>query len=199
VTLYYGDPSLERVWLVVRDDYQAAGVKFNLELIDASTLIKKIDDRQFQIHFQTWGSLLFPNPETSWRSTLADLPANNNITGFKNERVDELLKEYNRALDRPTQRKIIKEIDQIVCNDIPYAWAWFAQYQRILYWDEFGHPERYVTRIGQQVEDDMLRLWWWDPERIAATEKARAEGKALPQGQIDVRPWASENGAAPTG
>ena len=199
VTLYYGDPSLERVWLVVRDDYEAAGIKFNLELIDGSTLIKKIDDRQFQIHFQTWGSLLFPNPETSWRSTLADLPANNNITGFKNERVDELLKEYNRALDRPTQRKIIKEIDTIVCNEIPYAWAWFAQYQRILYWDEFGHPERYVTRIGQVVEDDMLRLWWWDPERIAATEKARTEGKALPQGQIDVRPWASENGAAPTG
>ena len=69
----------------------------------------------------------------------------------------------------------------------------------LLYQDEFGHPERYITRTGQQVEDDMLRLWWWDPERIAATEKARADGKAIPQGQIDVRPWASEDGASPTG
>ncbi len=134
---------------MVRDDYEAAGIKFNLELIDASTLIKKIDDRQFTIHFQGWGSLLFPNPETSWRSDLADLPANNNITGFKNARVDELLKDYNRTLDRAEQKKIIKEIDQLVCADIPYAWGWYAQYHRILYWDKFGHPETYVTRIGQ--------------------------------------------------
>jgi microcin C transport system substrate-binding protein len=199
VTLYYGDASLERVFLVMRDDYEAAGVKFNLELIDGSTLIKKMDDRQFTIHFANWGSLLFPNPETAWRSDLADKPANNNITGFKNARVDELLKVYNKALDRAEQKKIVREIDELICADIPYAWAWFAQYQRILYWDEYGHPESYVTRIGQVVEDDMLRLWWWDPERIAATEKARAEGRKLPQGAIEVRPWAGGNGAAPTG
>ncbi|HEX2463586.1 MAG TPA: ABC transporter substrate-binding protein, partial [Thermoanaerobaculia bacterium] len=199
VTLYYGDPSTERIWLVVRDDFEAAGIKFNLELIDASTLIKKIDDRQFTIHFQTWGALLFPNPETSWRSDLADKPANNNITGFKNARVDELLKVYNRALDRAEQKRIVKEIDTLVCADIPYAWGWFAQYQRILFWDKFGHPDTYVTRIGQVVEDDILRLWWWDPERIAETEKARTEGRKLPQGQIEVRPWGGVNGAAPTG
>jgi microcin C transport system substrate-binding protein len=198
VTLYYGDPSFERIWLVVRDDYEAAGIKFNLELIDSSTLIKKISERQFTIHFQAWGSLLFPNPETSWRSDLADLPANNNITGFKNERVDALLKEYNRALDRAEQRRIVKEIDEIVCSEVPYAFGWYAQYQRILFWDRFGYPEQYITRIGQVAEDDMLRLWWWDPEQEAALDEARAAGRKLPQGQINVRPWASEEPAEPT-
>ena len=155
MTFYYGDPSTERIWLVVRDDFEAAGIKFNLELIDGSTLIKKIDDRQFTIHFQNWGSLLFPNPETSWRSDLADLPANNNITGFKNARVDELLKVYNRALDRAEQKKIVKEIDALVCADIPYAWAWYAQYQRILYWDrvrpsrDLPHPHRAQQSAGE--------------------------------------------------
>jgi hypothetical protein len=48
------------------------------------------------------------------------------------------------------------------------------------------------------VEDDMLRLWWWDPERIAVTEKARADGKKLPQGAIDVRPWAGGANGQPT-
>ena len=38
-----------------------------------------------------WGGLLFPNPETSFASSLADVPDNNNITGFKDARVDELL------------------------------------------------------------------------------------------------------------
>jgi hypothetical protein len=44
----------------------------------------------------------------------------------------------------------------------------------------------------------MLRLWWWDPDKIAATEKARAEGRKLPQGSIEVRPWAGANGSQPT-
>jgi microcin C transport system substrate-binding protein len=198
VTFQYGLPTFERIWLVVRDDYEAAGIKFNLELIDASTLIKKVSELQFTIHFQGWNALLFPNPETAFRSDLADLPQNNNITGFKSERVDELLKLYNRALDRAEQKRIVREIDQIVCAEHPYAFGWYAQYHRILYWDWFGHPDAYVTRIGQVPENDMLLLWWWDPERLAATEKARAEGTKLPQGQVEVRPWAGSNGAQPT-
>ncbi|HVR28491.1 MAG TPA: ABC transporter substrate-binding protein, partial [Thermoanaerobaculia bacterium] len=198
VTLQYGEASLERVFLVIRDDYEAAGIKFNLELIDASTLIKKISERQFTIHFQNWGSLLFPNPETSWRSDLADLPANNNLTGFKSERVDELLRLYNRALDRAEQKRIVREIDQIIVSEHPYAFAWYAQYQRILFWDKFGHPESYLTRIGQVPESDMLLLWWWDPEKEAALAEARSAGRKLPQGPIDVRPWARGDEAEPT-
>ena len=198
VTLQYGQPTFERIWLVVRDDYEAAGIKFDLELIDASTLIKKVSERQFTLHFQGWNSLLFPNPETAWRSDLADLPANNNITGFKNERVDQLLELYNRSLERAEQKRIMREIDQIVCADHPYAFGWYAQYQRILYWDKFGHPDRYLTRIGQVPENDMLLLWWWDPEKERALEAARSAGRKLEQGPIDVRPWAGASGAQPT-
>lgn len=190
VTLQYGDPGFERVWLVVKEDYETAGVKFDLELIDASTLIKKISERQFRIHFQAWGALLFPNPETSWRSDLADQPANNNIVGFENERVDELLDRYNRVFERQEQKAITREIDRIVYAEAPYAFAWYARYHRILYWDRFGHPASYLTRIGQIPEDSMLLLWWWDAEKEAALEKARAAGESLPQGEVVVRPWA---------
>lgn len=192
LTLEYEVPSFERIWLVVKEDMEAAGIEFNLKQIDPATLIRKVTDRQFTIHFQAWTGLLFPNPETSWRSDFADKPANNNIVGFKNARVDELCREYNVEFDRAKQKEITREIDRIVFDQVPYAFAWYAQYHRILFWDRFGYPDTIVSRIGQDPVDAIISLWWWDAEREKAMEDARAAGRAIPQGEIELHPWDSE-------
>ena len=48
--------SWERIWLVVKEDYEDAGVEFNLELMDFTTLYKKVDERQFTINELKTGS-----------------------------------------------------------------------------------------------------------------------------------------------
>ena len=63
-----------------------------------------------------WTGLLFPNPETSLHSTLADAKNTNNITGFKNKRIDELLDVYDVEFDQQKRVAIIREIDGIVAN-----------------------------------------------------------------------------------
>jgi microcin C transport system substrate-binding protein len=194
ITFAFGAQSWERIWLVVKEDYEAAGIEFELKLLDGSTLIKLITDRQFLLHFQSWGALLFPNPETALRSDLADKPANNNITGFKNAEVDELLEKYNKVFDRAEQKKITKRIDELFCAEIPYAFGWYAGYSRIMYWNRFGHPDTYFTRIEQDPDNSMILLWWYDAERTKALEKAQAEKGTMPvydgEGpeQI-VKPW----------
>lgn len=194
VTFEFFPQDWERIWLVVKPDIEAGGIKLDLKVVDGATLQKKITERQFTIHWQNWGSILFPNPETTWRSDLADLPANNNITSFKNARVDELCEEYNRVLDRKRQKEITREIDKLVCAEVPYAFGWYAGYMRILYWNRFGHPERYVTRITDQSNEAILAYWWWDEDKHNALEAAMAAGQPL-EGEltapIDVKPWAS--------
>lgn len=189
VMLELGSPAYERIFLVVQKFYKAAGVDLQLSTIDGSTLMKKVSERQFSLTFQSWGGLLFPNPETSWRSSLADQNDNNNITGFKNARVDELCKKYNLVTDRAEQKKITREIDKIVYDEHPYALGWFARYERVLYWDKFGHPPEYFTKTGLDPESDMINRWWWDQDRIAALEDAKKNGKTLEQGEVDVKPW----------
>ncbi len=95
-----------------------------------------------------WGGLLFPNPETSFASTLADVPNNNNITGFKDKRVDELLDAYDGSSIQQKRAAIIQEIDGILANSYQYILGWDAPFERIAYWNKFGHPEGYLTRIG---------------------------------------------------
>ena len=189
VTLEYDSQEWERIWLPVQEDYKKAGVKFELKLLDPSTLFKKVQERQFTIHFQSWRSIIFPNPETSWRSSLADQNYNNNTPGFRNARVDELCKTYNGTFERDEQRKIIREVDEIVCDEHPYAFAWHARFSRILYWDRFGHPDTYMSKIEQDPQNSILLSWWFDEEKEKALEKAMKEGTDLPQGPLEVKPW----------
>ena len=189
VTLEYANQGWERIWLPLREAYEDAGVRFELKLIDGSTLTKRVSERQFKVHHQGWGALLFPNPETSWSSSLADKPYNNNIPGFADERVDELCRAYNLAATREEQKRITREIDTIVCGLHPYAFLWHSAYFRILCWDRFGHPDSYVTRVGQSFDDQVILLWWFDPVKEERLRAAMASGTTLPAGETIVRPW----------
>ncbi len=192
VTLEFYPQGWERIWLVIKPDFEDNGIKFNLKLVDGATMIKKISERQFTIHFQGWGALNFPNPETSWRSSLADKNANNNTPGFKNDRVDELCEKYNTTFDRAEQKKITREIDKIVFNEHPYALGWYGPFLRVLYWDKYGHPENYFTRTGQVLNNELLLRWWFEPGKGKAMQAAKEAGKALEQGTIDHKPWAGK-------
>ncbi len=189
VTLEYGAQSRERIWLVIKPDFEDAGIKFNLKLIDYSTLIKRVYERQFKVTWWSWSALLFPNPETSWKSSLADKPQNNNLPGFKNARVDALCAKYDITFDRAEQKKIVREIDAIVFEEHPYALGWFANFNRILYWDKFGHPERYFTRIGQLPPSEILGYWWFDADKIENLKAAMDAGRPIPRGPVVIKPW----------
>ena len=60
------------------------------------------------------GRSCLSKPETSLKSSLADQKNNNNIYGFKSDRVDELLPLYDTEFDHEKRVEIIQEIDSIV-------------------------------------------------------------------------------------
>ena len=91
--------------------------------------------------------------------------------------------------DKARLKELIREIDEIVCDEHPYAFAWHARSDRILYWDRFGHPDRYVVKTGTDPENSIIQLWWFDEESEQALERARKDGTDLPQGTLEVKPW----------
>ncbi|HAU89482.1 MAG TPA: hypothetical protein DCW72_04385 [Elusimicrobia bacterium] len=183
----YGDPSMSRIYKVVQEDFRKAGIKMELKQIDRNTLMKKVGERNFTLHAQAWGALLFPNPVSSWGGDLADKNDNNNLPSFKNAEVDALCKEYDLAFDRATQRRLVRKIDGIIFRAHPYALGWGSGFSRILYYDKFGHPEKYFSKTGDYR--GMVSLWWLDPAREKALNEAMASGASLPVGQVEHRPW----------
>jgi microcin C transport system substrate-binding protein len=188
IELLYDTKTFEPTFTVYQDDLRKVGIGLNLRLVTPETLFQLAMERKFDTVMLGWGGLLFPNPETSFHSTLADVPNNNNITGFKNKRVDELLDVYDKEFDQQKRVAIIREIDGILANSHEYVLQWEAPFQRIAYWNKFGAPPGYLTRYGDYR--DLVSLWWIDPQKEAALAKANADPNAkLPVGETEVRYW----------
>ncbi|PIU17701.1 MAG: hypothetical protein COT18_12615, partial [Elusimicrobia bacterium CG08_land_8_20_14_0_20_59_10] len=146
-----------------------------------------VGERNFTIHFQNWGALLFPNPVSSWGAELADSTDNNNLPGFKNAEVDALCRKYDLTGNREEQKKIIRRIDELIFRAHPYALAWGSSFSRVLYHNKFGHPEKYFSKIGDYR--DMKTMWWLDPQKDKALAEALEKDGKLPVGETDQRPW----------
>ena len=164
------------------------GIDMQIKYIDGNANWKNLMERNFTIYMQSWGGLVFPNPETSLHSSLADENNTNNISGFKSERVDELLVEYDVTFDQARRIEIIREIDGIYSDVHPAAWGIARNYQRILFWDKFGYPEYMVGRYTGDYRT-VFSHWWFDDEKEAALDEAMAKDAPLTKGDVDIMFW----------
>jgi microcin C transport system substrate-binding protein len=98
------------------------------------------------------------------------------------------LKEYDVEFDQERRAEIIREIDGILANAYHYILGWDAPFTRIAYWNKFGQPEGYLTRIGDY--SDLPTLWWIDAQKDADLRRALGDNSvSLPVGDTDVRYW----------
>tara|TARA_X000001036_G_scaffold414283_1_gene429330 strand:- start:6232 stop:8130 length:1899 start_codon:yes stop_codon:yes gene_type:complete len=165
------------------------GIDMQIKFIDATTRWKNLMDRNFIIDFQAWGGLVFPNPESSIKSSLADKKNNNNITGFKNDRVDELLDLYDIEFDQNRRIEIIREIDGIYSDVHPAAWGMSRLVpERLLYWNVFGYPEYMLTKYSGNYTD-ILKHWWFESSKSEELDKAKQNNSDLPVGDIENTYW----------
>ena len=165
------------------------GIDMQIKFVDPTTRWKNLMDRNFTIDFQGWGGLVYPNPETSFKSSLADQKNNNNVSGLKSERLDELLPIYDTEFDHARRVEIIQEIDGIVSDIHPAAWGLSREPPaRLLYWDKFGYPDYMLTKYGGRFED-ILYHWWFDTEKDKALQNAMKNNGSLPLGETEHTFW----------
>lgn len=199
--LMYANKISEPALTTYQEELRKVGIGLNLRFLTPETMFQLMGDLRFDLIQLGWTGLLFPNPETSFKSTLADAKSTNNVTGVKNQRIDELLDIYDREFDTQKRIDIIREIDGILANLHSYVLTWDTQYERIAYWNKFGQPEGYLTRIGDYR--DVPSLWWIDQQK--ETELTRAMGDAsakMTVGATDARFWqqyGQRQGTRPTG
>ena len=199
VELIYYSKVYEPAMTTYQEDLRKVGIGLNLRFLTPETVFQLMGDLQFDMIHVQWTGLLFPNPETSWKSTLADQKSTNNVNGVKNARIDQLLDAYDREFDQQKRVAIIREIDGILAGLHPYVLFWDPPYQRLAYWNKFGHPEGYLTRVGDYR--DPIGLWWIDRQKEAELARAMGDNSAkMAVGETEVRFWqqyAKSQGAKP--
>ena len=188
IELLYSSKLWEKYWTVYQEDLRKVGINLNLRLVTPETRFKLMMQRQFDMVSAGWGGLLFPNPETSYHSSLADVNNTNNVTGVKNRRIDEITGAYDRMFEQDERVAAIQEIDGILAGLYPYILQWSAPYQRIVYWNRYGQPAGYFTRVGDYT--DLPSLWWIDPAKSQQLDEALGDSAIqLEVGETNDRYW----------
>ena len=183
----YGFKESERIHRVVAEDLAKVGIRMTLKQVDYNSLIKRIGERKFKLHFQSWRGIAYPNPITSWNSDLANKTDNNNLTGFANKEVDELMAEYDRTFDKARQIENMQRIDSIIFKEYTTALAWYAPFERLVYWNRYGMSDNVLSRFTDQRL--IWSAWYLDPEKSRKLDAAIKSNSKLPIGETVVDPW----------
>jgi ABC-type oligopeptide transport system substrate-binding subunit len=184
----YSDQASERFFTLFQEELRQVGITLNLRVTTFETLVKLLDDRAFELVMIAYTGELFPSPEMTWLSTLADQRNTYNITGFKNARVDEIIRTYQKSFDFDERIRLLKELDGLVTSEHHWILEWTAPYERFIYWSKFGQPPGYLKRTGDTR--DVWSLWWNEPAEAQRLDEARRNpGMQLGQGNVEDRYW----------
>ncbi len=195
IEVLYDDKQSETYLTVFQDDLRKVGITMNLRLVTAETQFKLMNERQFDIVVAAWGSDVFPNPEAEWHSRLADVPDTNNITGFKDPRMDQIFDKYQTAFNQADRVTLLQQLDGIMTEQYHYILHWYPPAQRLVFWNRFGQPTGILTRTGRYESNLLLgigpeQLWWIDPVKSQKLDQAMRDSSAkLEVGQTEDRFW----------
>lgn len=183
-TLSYSGDSFEKHLTLYADSCRQAGVKINLELLSWATLLKKMEQYNFDSLIIAWSTSLFEDPEQLWHSRYADVPGGSDLPGFKNKKVDAYIDSLPPLFDADERINIIKNIDKIIYEETPYILMWGANYSRLLYKNIFGMPKTFLSKYGST--HDVINYWWFDPEKEKKYDEAKKNNIPLPPEPVEV-------------
>ena len=184
---------LEQFVTPFKQTAKEAGIDVEIKYVDGNTLSENMMERNFSFVVGNYGGLVFPNPESSLKGELADRTHTNNVTGFKNAEVDEMIERYALTFEQAERVNIIRKIDSIVTAQHLIAFWWHPKGIRVAAWNRFGMPEGILGKNTQVGDQDLpiMTGWWLDPAKNAAMEEAMKNGSSVPgeQGVIVNRFW----------
>jgi microcin C transport system substrate-binding protein len=176
VELLYSDKGSERWLTIYQNDLRKVGITLNLRLVSPETEFKMMMQRQFDMVTAGWGAgNAFPIPRPEYHSSTADVENTNNITGFKNKRIDELCDMYDVEFDAAKRAAILREMDGILTGQYNYVLQWSSPAQRFAYWNRFGMPQGTFARIGDyagSLAPGLPQLWWVDADKSGRVDQA---------------------------
>ncbi len=178
------DGSSDKFLAVCASAFKEVGIQMTIERKDFAAWMRDMDAFNFDITWASWGGSIFRDPEDMWHSREAERPSGNNLTGFKDPRVDLLIEKQKTVFSITERNAINREIDALVTAVVPYVLLWNTDTTRLLHWDTFGMPDTVLSKFGD--ERSLIGYWWYDADSAAELRAAMSSGDLLPQRPVLV-------------
>ena len=189
VELLYANQQSETYLTTYQEDLRKLGISLNLRLVTFETLVKLLDQRQFDMLAIGWGAgSVFPDPRPEYHSSTADVPNTNNISGFKDKRIDDICDQYDAEPDPHKRAMLLQKLDDILTSLHHDILTWYSPADRIAYWNKFGVPKGTLASVGEAVTSPLApgveQLWWIDPGQSQKLAAAMRDSSA----KLDIPP-----------
>ena len=124
-------------------------------------MLKKMDEREFDVYSGAW----VPGWDTDlmqlWHSTEADKPQSSNRIGFRNEEADKIAEELRRTFDEDRRTELCHDFHALVHDEQPYTF-FYARERPVLYWDHLNEPQ---FSLNWPYQDKRYWSFQSEPER----------------------------------
>ena len=156
--------SQERVVQPFIDNLQKLGVDASLRGVDSAQYVRRRRSYDFDMIVAGVANSESPGNEQRefWGSKAAQVEGSRNVAGVSNPVVDSLIETIINAPDRPALEAASRALDRVLLWEHYMIPQLYTPYERIAYWNRFGHPDPYPARsIGYP------NVWWWDADKAA--------------------------------
>ncbi|MDD4412078.1 MAG: peptide ABC transporter substrate-binding protein [Patescibacteria group bacterium] len=107
--------------------WQELGIKTDLNIISKNDLNKAISSKNFTAMVYSWSVGMDPDPYVMWHSSQSG-ERGQNITGYKNEKVDKLLEDGRLTNNIQLREKDYIEFQKIITQDVPAIFLYSPRY-----------------------------------------------------------------------
>ncbi len=115
-----------RIASFLHDSYAKAGILADPEPVEWSVLLKRMDERQFDVYLGGWsGSLEFDAYQIFHSSQMAE--TGDDFVQFKDAALDKLIEQARATVDEKKRMPIWHQVDQMLHQDEPYTFLYIEK------------------------------------------------------------------------
>jgi peptide/nickel transport system substrate-binding protein len=112
---------------VIKEDLLGIGVKMSIEAAEWSSMLKRMDERNFDAYTGAWALPWSTDPFQVWHSSQADAPSGSNRVGFRNKRADAVIEELRVTLDPAKRIELLRAFHRILHEEQPYTFMFIPK------------------------------------------------------------------------
>ncbi len=200
-------PDIRDIMAILKTEAAKAGLEFNLEVLDATTGWKKVQEKGHEIALIALSRSpeLFPrywemfhgsnaytdaylNPDGQPVPNFADGKPNpspkqprvqtNNMTMTFIPELDRLIEAYDRAETLDEMKGLAAKIEELIYKDAAWVPGWAMPFYRIAYWRWVKWPEKFNVMLSRSALEYFL--FSVDPTAKEETKAAKRKGQTFP-------------------
>jgi microcin C transport system substrate-binding protein len=156
------ESSFERALSPMVETMQKIGIHVNLRLIDQAQYVRRLQNFDYDMIVAAFAQSSSPGNEQRefWGSTSANRSSSRNYIGIQDPIIDSLIERIVFAKHRDDLIVATKALDRVLQWGFYLIPQWYADGDRIAYWNKFGKPE-----MANSYANGFPNLWWYDKEK----------------------------------